>query len=216
MENRPDTVDPASLAPPYRAIFEGLQAQVTALAERNRELERREPEAVVEGLRSRVASLAEHNRRLEHLLRELRRAMFAKKSEKLHPDQLQLAFEALEGALAEAEEAAPASTTPTPRERRPDARRNIGHLPEHLPRIEQVLEPESTNCPCGCGEMVRIGEDRTERLDIVPAQLRVLVTVRPKYACRVCEEGVIQAPAPAHLIEGCGFQSKVITHSTAK
>ena len=50
--------------------------------------------------------------------------------------------------------------------------------------------------------MVRIGEDRTERLDIVPAQLRVIVTVRPKYACRVCEEGVTQARAPARLIEG--------------
>ena len=212
MENRLDTVDPASLAPPYRAMFEGLQAQVAALAERNRELERREPEAVVEGLRSRVASLAEHNRRLEHLLRELRRAMYGKKSEKLHPDQLQLAFEALEGALAEAEEAAPASIMPTPRERRPDPRRNIGHLPEHLARIEQVLEPASTQCRCGCGEMVRIGEDRTERLDIVPAQLRVIVTVRPKYACRVCEEGVTQAPAPAHLIEGAIPTEGVLAH----
>ena len=202
MENRFDTVGPASLAPPWRTVIEGLQAQNAALIERNRELERREPEAVVEGLRSRVASLAEQNRRLEHLLRELRRAMFAKKSEKLHPDQLQLAFEALEGALAEAEQAAPPSPAPTPRAKRPDARRNIGHLPEHLPRIEQVIEPESTNYPCGCGEMVRIGEDRTERLDIVPVQLRVIVTVRPKYACRVCEEGVTQALAPAHLIEG--------------
>ena len=154
---------------------------------------------------SRVAGPArigtEHNRRLEHLLRELRRAMFGKKSEKLHPDQLQLAFEALEGALAEAEEQAAASTTPAPRAKRPDARRNIGYLPEHLPRIEQVIEPESTLCPCGCGEMVKIGEDRTERLHIVPAQLQVIVTVRPKYACRKCEEGVTQAPAPAHLIE---------------
>ena len=50
--------------------------------------------------------------------------------------------------------------------------------------------------------MARIGEERTERLDIVPAKLRVLVTIRPKYACRVCEQGVIQAPALAHLIEG--------------
>ena len=123
MENRLDTVDPASLAPPYRALFEGLRAQVAALAERNHQLERREPEAVVEGLRSRVASLTEHNRRLEHLLRELRRAMYGKKSEKLHPDQLQLAFEALEGALAEAEaQAAPASA---PRAKRPDPQRNI-------------------------------------------------------------------------------------------
>ena len=54
MEHRPDTVDPAALAPPYRALFEGLRAEVAALAERNRELERREPEAVVEGLRTRV------------------------------------------------------------------------------------------------------------------------------------------------------------------
>ena len=161
MEHRPDTVAPASLAPPYRALFEGL--------------------------RSRVASLTEHNRRLEHLLRELRRAMFAKKSEKLHPDQLLLAFEELEGALAEAD--APASTTPTPRAKRPAAERNIGHLPDHLPRTYEVIEPESTLCPCGCGEMVKIGEDRTERLHIVPAQLQVIVTVRPKYACRKCEEG---------------------------
>jgi len=50
--------------------------------------------------------------------------------------------------------------------------------------------------------MYQIGEDRTERLDIIPAQLRVIVTVRPKYACRTCAEGVSQAPAPAHLIEG--------------
>lgn len=41
-----------------------------------------------------------------------------------------------------------------------------------------------------------------ERLDIVPAQLRVLVVRRPKYACRACEEAVVQAPAPARLIEG--------------
>ena len=50
--------------------------------------------------------------------------------------------------------------------------------------------------------MHRIGEDVSERLDIVPAQFRVLVIRRPKYACRACEDGVVQAPAPARLIEG--------------
>ena len=45
-------------------------------------------------------------------------------------------------------------------------------------------------------------EDRTERLDIVPAQARVIVTVRPKYACRACTNGVTQAPAAPYLIEG--------------
>jgi len=182
-----------------RAVLQALRARNAALVARNRVLERREPESVVEGLRSQVASLTEQNERLEHLLRELRRALFAKKSEKFHPDQLQLAFEALEGAIAEAEGPAPSSA---PRAKRPAPGRNLGSLPEHLPRIERMLEPESTQCPCGCGEMVRIGEERTERLDIVPAQLRVIVTIRPKYACRACEEGVTQAPAPAHLIEG--------------
>ncbi|HEX2020669.1 MAG TPA: IS66 family transposase, partial [Aurantimonas sp.] len=47
-----------------------------------------------------------------------------------------------------------------------------------------------------------IGEDVAERLDIVPAQFRVLVTRRPRYGCRSCEGIVVQAPAPARLIEG--------------
>jgi transposase len=42
----------------------------------------------------------------------------------------------------------------------------------------------------------------SERLDIVPAQFWVLVTRRPKYACRRCEDVVVHAPAPARLIEG--------------
>ena len=126
----------------------------------------------------------------------------------------QLAFEDLEGAAAEIEAAAaPEGPTPAQSPKRPRPARNIGHLPEHLERIEQVIEPESTLCPCGCGEMVKIGEDRTERLDIVPAQLRVIVTVRPKYACRACEQGVTQAPAPARLIEG-GLPTKgAIAHA---
>lgn len=46
-----------------------------------------------------------------------------------------------------------------------------------------------------------MGEDRSERLDIIPAQFKVIVTRRPKYACRACEEAVVQAPAPPRLIE---------------
>ena len=133
---------------------------------------------------------AERIRRLEHLNLELIRLLYGKRSEKLSADERQLAFEELEGASAEVEAAA-APEDPSPRApKRPRPARNLGHLPAHLPRIEQVIEPESTLCPCGCGEMARIGEDRAERLDIVPAQLRVIVTIRPKYACRTCEEGV--------------------------
>src|SRR5919202_469751 len=50
--------------------------------------------------------------------------------------------------------------------------------------------------------LVEIGADTAERLDVLPAQFRVLVTRRPKYACRACEGVVVQAAAPARLIEG--------------
>jgi transposase len=50
--------------------------------------------------------------------------------------------------------------------------------------------------------MTVIGEDTSERLDVIPAQFRVIVTRRPKLACRSCTGTVVQAPAPARLIEG--------------
>lgn len=85
---------------------------------------------------------------------------------------------------------------------RQKARRNIGALPEHLPRCEQVIEPETTTCPCCAGALHRIGEEVSETLDRVPSVLRVLRTIRPKYACRVCEGVVVQARARPRLIEG--------------
>ena len=81
-------------------------------------------------------------------------------------------------------------------------RANRGSLPVHLPRIEQVIEVADKTCPCCRGRLHLMGEDVSERLDIVPAQFRVIVTRRPKYACRACEEVVVQAPAPARLVEG--------------
>ena len=47
-----------------------------------------------------------------------------------------------------------------------------------------------------------IGEETSKRLDVVPAQFRVIVTHRPKFACRACTDGVVQAPAPERLIKG--------------
>lgn len=65
-----------------------------------------------------------------------------------------------------------------------------------------VIEPEETACPCCGGAMHAIGEDQSQRLDVIPAQYRVIVTHRPKYACRACAGTVVQAAAPAHLIDG--------------
>ena len=186
-----------TLTPEQAAARQALAALETLRAE-NETLT--EEKACLAG---RNEAQAERIRRLEHLNLELVRLLYGRRSEKLSADERQLAFEELEGASAEVEAAAAPEDPPPARSRkRHRPARNLGHLPAHLPRIEQVVEPESTLCPCGCGEMVQIGEDRTERLDIVPAQLRVIVTVRPKYACRICEEGVTQAPTPARLIEG--------------
>ncbi|MYI50520.1 MAG: hypothetical protein F4114_15715 [Rhodospirillaceae bacterium] len=162
------------------AALETLRAENETLAEEKACLASEN-----EVLTDRNGAQAERIRRLEHLNLELLRLLYGKRSEKLSADERQLAFEDLEGATAEIEAAAaPEDPTPAQSPKRPRPARNIGHLPEHLERIEQVIEPKSTLCPCSCGKMVKIGEDRTERLDIVPAQLRVIVTVRPKYACR--------------------------------
>ena len=63
------------------------------------------------------------------------------------------------------------------------------------------MEPDASPCACGSHDRIRIGEDVSERLDVVPAKFRVIVTRRPKYACKTCRDGVAQASAPARLIE---------------
>jgi hypothetical protein len=137
-----------------------------------------------------LAASEEARRRLEVILGELRREKFGAKSEKLRPDQYHLPLEDVEiaqGILDAAQERAEAVIKGRSRSE-PDqgSDRNRGCLPAHLPRVERIIEPASTLCPCGCGAMTKIGEDVSKRLDVIPAQWRVLVTRRPKYICRRC------------------------------
>ena len=153
---------------------------------------------------SELAAAKETVERLQLLLKEYERARFGKRSEKFDPDQLQLVLEDIEIAIAEVQEredVRPRQRGETPRDGRRTGRAARA-FPAHLPRVERVIEPSSLACPCGCGQMVRIGEDRSSRLDVTPAQYRVIETVRPRYACPKGCAGVAQAPAPAHLIEG--------------
>ena len=149
------------------------------------------------------------NARLEAIIAEIRRAHFGRKSERITDDQLALALDELETAAAkvnaEAEKADPALKAAATKKRRASRSENL----DHLPHEEVVIEPESKTCSCCGGELHAIGEDTSRRLDKIPAKVRVLVTRRPKYACRSCEKtgadevaGVIQAPAPARLIPG--------------
>lgn len=155
----------------------------------------------------RDAALAERDQalsqldRLRHLLRQLQRAQFGRRSEKLDPEQLNLALEDIEQAVAE-DEAREDKKDPVAARARADKRRaNRGALPAHLPRVHVTIEPDDTDCPCCRAPMHVIGEETSQRLDVIPAQFRVIVTHRPRYGCRACEEAVVQAPAPERLIK---------------
>ena len=152
-------------------------------------------------LAAEVDRLIARNERLDHIISALRRAHFGRSSERLNEDQIALALEDVEAGLA-AEDAKAEKQSDIVKCRAAKSRRaNRGHLPAHLPREEVIIEPECRTCPCG-GALHVIGEDVSERLDRIPARLRIIVTRRPKYACRSCTDGVVQAPAPLRLIEG--------------
>ncbi|SMF85769.1 Transposase, partial [Tistlia consotensis] len=153
--------------------------------------------------------LGQEVERLSAIVAAFRRALFGRRSEQLDPDQLELTLEETEQAFGE-ERAERDAADPALKSARGARRRsNRGALPRHLPRVEQVIEPDSSECPCCGGTLHAIGEDVSERLDVIPAQFRVLVTRRPKYACRRCAEGVVQAAAPERLVTG-GLPSEAL------
>jgi transposase len=117
-------------------------------------------------------------------------------------DQLELQLEELEVAAAEdalaAELAAGADATSNVRAftRRKPVRKPF---PDHLPRERVVIEaPTSCTC-CGSDRIVKMGEDVTETLEVIPRQWKVIQTVREKFTCRDCEK-ISQPPAPFHAI----------------
>ena len=134
--------------------------------------------------------------------RLLRKAIFGSKSEKLPKgDAAQLSlFDMPENPPEEDEKSI---VVPEHNRKKPGRR----PLPESLPRIDLVhdISEEEKVCGCGC-RLSKIGEDVTEKLDIIPAKIRVVRHIRPKYACKNCE-GVDDpgptikiAPAPAQII----------------
>jgi transposase len=134
-------------------------------------------------------------------IEKLRRALYGARSERKARllDQLELQLEELEATATEdelaAERAAAEAKSPVRAfERRRPARKPF---PEHLPRERVVIEaPSSCGC-CGSARIVKLGEDVTETLEVIPRQWKVIQTVREKFACRDCER-ITQPPAPFH------------------
>jgi hypothetical protein len=128
--------------------------------------------------------------RLKSIIRQLQRMQFGRRSERLDPDQLALTLEDIDGDIGRIKK-----SRPMIRSDNPDAPPRRKPLPDHLPREDVRLDIDDMTCAC-CGAALHvIGESVSETLDWVPAQMRVIRTTRPKYACRTCET-VVQAPAP--------------------
>jgi transposase len=184
--------DPATLQQMLRAVVAAAEQQQASL---QRAVQERDAEID----------------KLRRLIQRLMRHQFGRRSEQLHPDQLQLGLEDLEQTLAEAQAAAATEGQARPR-REHNVNRNHGALPGHLPRYEVLIDIERRECPCCGGALHLIDELRSEQLDIVPAQLRVRVTRRPRYGCRACEEAVMVAPAPERPIDGGMATEALLAH----
>lgn len=123
---------------------------------------------------------------LEERVRYLYHKLFGKKSEKSSGPSPQLP-------LFDLPEPDPDTAKP-PKEKESEVK---GHkrsrsgrkpLPAELPRVEQIHDIPEEEKVCSCGaELSCIGEEVSEKLDIIPASIRVVRHIRPKYACRCCE-----------------------------
>jgi transposase len=131
---------------------------------------------------------------------KLRREQYGRSSERRARliDQLELQLEELEVAATEdalaAEQAAAKTTAVRAFERRKPVRKPF---PEHLPRERVVIEAPCACSCCGSSRIVKMGEDVTETLEVIPRQWKVIQTVREKFTCRDCER-ISQPPAPFH------------------
>jgi transposase len=165
-----------------------------------------------------------HIEYLEERVRFLTNELFGRRSEKLlqveDPRQLHL-FNEAEVLCSEepVEEQAPL-TVPEHTRKRPKRK----PLPDHLPRVEVIVDIAEEEKVCACGApLSRIGEEVSEKLDIIPAKVQVIRTIRPKYACKGCEgvesEGGavrIAEPAPEMIPKGNATAGTLAYVATAK
>ncbi|WP_176491459.1 IS66 family transposase zinc-finger binding domain-containing protein, partial [Polaromonas sp. AET17H-212] len=140
-------------------------------------------------------------------LARLKAWKFGAKTERMNAEQRDIFEETLaaDQASLEAQLAAlqnGAGTSRSAPEQQPRRQPKREPLAAHLPRVDQRVEPEDTNCPTPeCGQpMVRVGEDISERLDIIPAQFFVQRQIRGKWACKCCQL-LVQEPAAPQVFD---------------
>lgn len=165
------------------SLLAQLAAQNEAIAAKDAHIARRDRE-----IKFKDAKIE----RITFELARLRAWKFGAKTEAMNAEQRQMFEDTvaedeadLEAQLAALKALAEQDRKPADDKRKPRREK----LPEHLRRVEHHHEPQDTSCPTpGCGEpMVRIGEDVSERLDIVPAEFFVHRHIRGKWACKCCQ-----------------------------
>lgn len=202
----PAAIDLTSLPTEVAALIERLQQQAKADAQ---ELARRGGELTL--AQAKID-------KLNFELARLRRWQFDAKTEAMTAAQRLLFAEALaedeaslRAKLAELQRGLPeAPKTPKAPPRKP--RRQA--LPAHLERVEHRYEPEDTHCPnADCRQpMQRIGEDVSEKLDIVPAKFFVHRHIYGKWACRCCQQ-LHQEPAEPDVVDGGIPAAGLVAHT---
>lgn len=200
------TIDLKSLPAEVTALIERLQQQAQADAQ---ELARRERE---------IALARVKIDKLNFELARLKRWKFDAKTESmtaaqrlLFADTLAEDEASLQAKLAELQRGLP-ETPKTPKAPRAKPRRQA--LPEHLERVEHRHEPEDTTCPnADCGRpMQRIGEDVSEKLDIIPAKFFVHRHIYGKWACKCCQQ-LRQEPAEPEVVGGGIPAAGLVAHT---
>jgi transposase len=178
---------------------DALKALVRVMAEKAARAEALESEN--RDLKVLNAAADERIARLTSILKALERNRFGKRSEKLgaeaKDEQQAFVFEEIETGIAEIKAGLDKASGAGKQKRTPRPRKAFS---SHLERVEVVIEPEVPAEHLG-KEKIKIGEDVCERLDVEPPRFRVIVTRRPKYTFKDAD-GVIQALAPARIIEG--------------
>jgi transposase len=159
--------------------------------------------ALIASLQEQLTTSQREVAALRHELDILCQRLFGKKSERVDPRQLKLALEQLANERGPLTKPVEMDSGETPvrghTRRRPTGRRP---LPAHLPRRRVEIDIAEAEKHCACGHTrTRIGEDVSEKLEYEPASFVVIETVRPKYACPHCHEGVVEAPAPPQAVE---------------
>lgn len=149
---------------------------------------------------------------LTDLVSLLRRKQFGKSSEQVPAEQLGMFDEVETEALNPEREDEETITVPA-HERKRGKRLK---LPDNLPRKEVIIDIENKICPNDGEELKCIGEEVSEKLEIIPAKVRVIRTIRKKYACSACEL-LKEAPAPLEMIPKSNASGSVLAYiATAK